>query len=177
MAGALIVNPVLRRMAAVLQNFIHNKELVVFLLAMLPISELRGAIPVGLALGVPLYKVLIISILGNSAIIIPALLLFVPVSQRLRRFKPCKGFFDWFFERTKKKADIIQKYEALGLAIFVGIPLPMTGAWSGCVAATMFKMKFRYALAANAAGVLIAAAIVTAVCLFGKGVFLIFIKQ
>lgn len=163
-------------MIEMLKNLIHNKEVVVFILAMLPVSELRGAIPAGLAMGVPLAKVLLISIIGNIVPIIPMLFFFQPVSERLRRFRIWRGFFDWFFERTRKKSDIIQKYEALGLAIFVGIPLPMTGAWTGCVAATMFKMKFRYAFISIIAGILTAAAIVTAVCLFGKGAYSIFVK-
>lgn len=153
-----------------------NADLAVFVLGLLPISEVRGAIPAGLALGLPLKKVLLLSIIGNVIPVIPMLFLFEPVSKRLRKLRIFKKFFDWFFERTKKKADIIQKYEALGLAIFVGIPLPMTGAWTGCVAATMFKMKFRYAFISIIAGILMAAAIVTAVCLFGKGAFSFFVK-
>ena len=156
-----------------LKNLIHNKELLVFLLAALPISEVRGAIPVGLAIGMPFAKVLVISIIGNSLPVIPMLFLFEPISNRLRHFRLWRGFFDWFFERTKKKTDIIQKYEALGLAIFVGIPLPMTGAWTGCVAATMFKMKFKYAFFAIMTGILLAAAIVTAACFFGKGAWML----
>jgi uncharacterized membrane protein len=91
-----------------------------------------------------------------------------PVSERLRKFPLCKRFFDWLFERTKKKADVIQKYEALGLAIFVAIPLPMTGAWSGAVAASLFKIRFRYAFPAIFLGVIGAAIIVTILCLLGK---------
>jgi len=154
-----------------------SNELIVFLLGVLPISEVRGAIPTGLALGMPLKKVLLISIAGNMVPVIPMLFLFEPISKRLRDLRPFKKFFDWFFERTRRKADVIQKYEALGLAIFVGIPLPMTGAWTGCVAATIFKMKFRYAFLSIVAGILTAALIVTAVCLSGKSVFSFLIKS
>jgi uncharacterized membrane protein len=97
------------------------------------------------------------------------LFLFEPASNYLRRFYPLRKFFEWFVERTKNKAGLIEKYEALGLALFVGVPLPMTGAWTGCIAATLFKIRFRYALFAIVAGVLIAAAIVTAVYFTGKG--------
>jgi uncharacterized membrane protein len=90
-----------------------------------------------------------------------------PVSNRLRRFKIWSRFFDWLFERTKKKADTIQKYEALGLAIFVAIPLPMTGAWSGVVAASLFKIRFRYAFIAIIAGVIGAGLIVSVLCTLG----------
>lgn len=143
------------------------KEYVVMIVAALPISELRGAVPLGLSLGMPIGKVFWLSILGNSIFVAPALFLFEPVSTRLRKFKIWAGFFNWLFERTKKKSDSIQKYEALGLAIFVAIPLPMTGAWSGVVAASLFKIKFRYAFIAIIGGVLTAGLIVTTLCLLG----------
>ncbi|MFH1441581.1 MAG: small multi-drug export protein, partial [Candidatus Omnitrophota bacterium] len=63
--------------------------------------------------------------------------------------------------------DTVQKYEALGLAIFVAIPLPITGAWSGVVAASLFKIKFRYAFIAILAGVLSAGLIVSSLCQLG----------
>ena len=121
------------------------KEYIVMIVGALPISELRGAIPLGLSLGMPLVKVFWLSVLGNSLIVAPALFLFAPVTGFLRKFKIWAKFFDWVFQRTKKNSDSIQKYEALGLAIFVAIPLPMTGAWSGVIAASLFKIRFRYA--------------------------------
>lgn len=143
------------------------KEYIVIILGALPISELRGAIPVALSFGMPLFKAFWLSILGNVIFVAPALLFFEPISQRLRKFKLWARFFDWVFERTKKKADSIQKYEALGLAIFVAVPLPMTGAWSGVIAASLFKIKFRYAFLAIVAGVIGAGLIVSALCAFG----------
>ena len=106
------------------------KEFIVMIVGALPISELRGAIPLGLYYGMPISKAFWLSVLGNIIPIAPALFLLEPVSKRLRKFKIWAKFFDWLFERTKQKADTIQKYEALGLSIFVAIPLPMTGAWS-----------------------------------------------
>ncbi len=143
------------------------KEYVVMIIAALPISELRGAIPLGLSFGMPLFKAFWLSILGNISFIAPALFLFEPVSNRLRRFKIWSRFFDWVFERTKKNSDAIQKYEALGLAIFVAIPLPMTGAWSGVIAASLFKIKFRYAFISIMLGVVAAGLIVAALCGLG----------
>jgi len=144
------------------------KEISVILLGMLPIFELRGALPLGFYLGLPLAKNFMLSVLGNMLPIIPLMFLLNPVSDRLRRIPLWKRFFDWLFERTKKKADVIQKYEALGLAIFVAIPLPMTGAWSGAIAASLFKIRFRYAFPAIFLGVVGAAIIVTILCLLGK---------
>jgi len=143
------------------------KEYMVMIVGALPISELRGAIPLGLYLGLPLPKAFWLAVIGNLLPIIPALFLLEPVSNRLRKFRLWARFFDWLFERTRKKADTIQKYEALGLAIFVTIPLPMTGAWSGVIAASLFKIRFRYALIAITAGVICAGLTVAALCAFG----------
>ncbi|MBI5145092.1 MAG: small multi-drug export protein [Candidatus Omnitrophica bacterium] len=143
------------------------KELVVMIVASLPISELRGAIPLALSFGMPLGKAFWLSVMGNISFVAPALFLFEPVSNRLRKFKIWSHFFDWVFERTKKNANTIQKYEALGLAIFVAIPLPMTGAWSGVVAASLFKIRFSYAFIAIVAGVIGAGLIVSVLCALG----------
>lgn len=143
------------------------KEYVVLIIGALPISELRGAIPLGLSFGMPLSKAFWLSVLGNLSFVVPALFLFEPVSNHLRRFKVWASFFDWLFERTKKNSDSIQKYEALGLMIFVAVPLPMTGAWSGVIAASLFKIRFRYALVAIVAGVFCAGLIVSSLCTLG----------
>ncbi len=142
-----------------------SNELLIILTASLPIAEVRGSIPLGLYLKEPILRVFLLSILGNTIPVIPFLFLLNPVSEKLRKFKLWNRFFDWLFERTKKKASVIEKYEALGLAIFVGIPLPMTGAWTGCVAASLFKIRFRYAFLSIFLGIIIASLIVTALCL------------
>lgn len=143
------------------------KDYVVMIVGALPISELRGAIPLALSFGMPLAKAFWLSVLGNCLIVAPALFLFEPVTNVLRRFKIWSRFFEWVFQRTKNNADSIQKYEALGLAIFVAIPLPMTGAWSGVIAASLFKIRFRYAFLAIIAGVICAGLIVSALCALG----------
>lgn len=148
------------------------EEMVTIIVAALPVSELRGAIPLGVfTLKEPLSKVFFLSILGNLIPVIPLLLFLKPVSEKLRRFRLWRKFFDYLFERTKKKAAIVEKYEALGLVLFVAIPLPVTGAWTGCIAASLFKIRLRYALAAISLGVLIAAMIVSAITVLGKGIY------
>lgn len=141
--------------------------MVVMIVGAVPISELRGAIPLALSFNMPLAKAFWLSVLGNISFVAPALFLFEPVSNRLRKFKIWSRFFDWVFERTRKNADTIQRYEALGLAIFVAVPLPMTGAWSGVIAASLFKIKFRYAFIAIVIGVIGAGLIVSALCALG----------
>lgn len=148
------------------------KELVTIIIASLPVSELRGAIPLALiTFEEPVLKVFFLAILGNIIPVAPLLLFFRPISERLRRFRLWNKFFDWLFERTKRKAALIEKYEVIGLALFVAIPLPITGAWTGCIAASLFKIKFRHAFLAICTGICIAATIVTSVTLIGKGVF------
>ena len=143
------------------------KDYLVIIVSALPVSELRGAIPLALSFGMSLTRAFWLSVLGNCLIVAPALFLFEPVTGFLRKFKIWSRFFDWVFERTKKNSDSIQKYEALGLAIFVAIPLPMTGAWSGVIAASLFKIRFRYAFISIVAGVICAGLIVASLCALG----------
>ena len=104
---------------------------------------------------------------GERYFILPALFLFEPVSSYLRRFKLWSRFFEWLFERTKRKSEKVLRYETLGLLLLVAIPLPMTGAWTGVVAATLFKIKFRYAFLAIVSGVILAGIIVSFLCALG----------
>lgn len=143
------------------------KDYIVIIVGALPVSELRGAIPLALSFGMPLSKAFWLAVLGNWIIVIPALFLFEPVSNYLRKMRLFARFFEWVFARTKKNSDAIQKYEALGLLFFVAIPLPITGAWSGVIAASLFKIRFRYALIAITAGILCAGLIVSALCALG----------
>lgn len=143
------------------------KEAVTVIIAALPISELRGAIPLALAMKQPLVKTLILAYIGNMLPVIPLLVLLEPFSNRLRHIPIWRRFFDWLFERTKKKAEIVQRYETIGLILLVAIPLPATGAWTGCIAASLFKIKFRYAFLAIFIGVVIAGIVVSFLTLMG----------
>ncbi|MBI5207078.1 MAG: small multi-drug export protein [Candidatus Firestonebacteria bacterium] len=140
-------------------------ELITVFLAAFPLSELRGSIPYALAMNMSLSKAVVLSLIGNFIPVIPCLLLLDPISNFLRKYKLWDDFFIWLFERTRRHSDAVEKYEAIGLAIFVGIPLPLTGAWSGCVAAYIFGIKFWRSLIAITAGIIIAAIIVSLVAL------------
>lgn len=138
------------------------------LLAMLPVFELRGAIPVGSkVLGLPLAEAVALSVLGNMMPIVPILLLLGPASAWLSRITFFSKFFDWLFARTRSKSELVRRYELVGLMLFVAVPLPMTGAWTGAVAAFLFGIKFWPALGAIFLGVLIAGAIITTLVLMG----------
>ena len=153
-----------------LAQWVHRlpPELATFVIAALPISELRGAIPV--ALGVyklPLWSALLWAILGNLAPIPMILRLLEPVSNFLRqRSRLGDRFFHWLFARTRRKGEhYFRVYEEVGLILFVAIPLPMTGAWTGSVAAFLFGIPPGRSFVLIAVGVLIAASVVTAATL------------
>jgi uncharacterized membrane protein len=138
-------------------------ELAIIIIAASPVLELRGAIPIGLALGQPLLKTFLLALAGNVLPIIPLLLLLEPASDRLQRFRLWKKFFVWLFNRTKRRAQLVNKYKVWGLISFVAIPLPVTGAWTGSIAAVLFRIKFKSALLGITAGVIIAGIIVSIV--------------
>lgn len=143
------------------------KEVIVMIVAALPVAELRGSIPVALSFGFSIQKAFFWSVIGNTIPVIPVLFFFKPVSARLRKFSPFTGFFEWLEKRTLARSASIQKYEMLGLIIFVGIPLPMTGAWSGAIAASLLKMRLRYAFLGCFLGILLAGLIVSVLCQLG----------
>ena len=119
------------------------KYLTVFFVSMVPLLELRGAVPYGTALGLPWHWTLIVSIIGNC-LPIPFILLFVKAV--LKWMRGCSiGLFNkisnWLFDKAEKNRPKIEKYAAWGLFIFVAIPLPGTGAWTGALVASVFDMK------------------------------------
>ena len=151
--------------------------IVTFLLSFLPISEVRGAIPYGFKQDLPLLGILIVSIVGNFLPVIPVYLGIQQFARVLSRNRLAKRFFDRVFERARRKAKGIEYSEFFGLAIFVGIPLPMTGAWTGAIIGSLLGIPPKRAIPAIFLGILIAAAVVTAVCLGAISAFNFFIKR
>jgi len=136
----------------------------IFLAAMTPIGELRASIPLGLTyLNQPWFLVFVISVIGNMVPPVFILWLFPKFSSWLMSHsKLMNRFLNWLFERTRKKArDKIEKYGDLALIIFVAIPLPNTGAWTGTLAAWLFGIPMKRALPNILYGVIIAGVIVT----------------
>ncbi|MCX7785267.1 MAG: small multi-drug export protein [candidate division WOR-3 bacterium] len=151
-----------------LQGYGISPDLAVLITAMLPIVELRGAIPLGINFyNLDWYRVVILAIIGNILPILPMLFFLNKFSELLSRIPLFKKFFDWLFARTRKKSKIIEEYEMIGLMIFVAIPLPATGAWTGTVAAFLLGLGYFQSLIAIFCGVLIAAIIVTTLSLLG----------
>ena len=139
-----------------------SSEVKVFLIAMIPIFELRGAIPIGmLKYELPLWKVIPIALAGNMFPIFFILLFFDFVTKIFFKVPFLKKLLEAIFARTRKKTDVIQKYEEIGLMLFVAIPLPITGAWTGSLAAYLFGLKFWKSILFIFFGVCIAAVVVT----------------
>ncbi|MFH2068450.1 MAG: small multi-drug export protein [Candidatus Omnitrophota bacterium] len=154
-----------------------REYLITFILSLLPISELRGAIPYGFSQRLPVFGVLFVAVIGNFIPVVPVYLGIQKVAQYLSgRYLWAKRFFDWLFARTRRKAKGIEYSEFFGLAIFVGIPLPITGAWTGAIAASLLGIPWRRAFLSIFLGILIAATVVTMVCLGFITVFSLFVK-
>lgn len=137
-------------------------EAAVLFLSMLPISELRGAIPLGLYYGLDPLSTYIIAVVGNMLPVVPLLLFLGPVSDFLRRWRVFDRFFDWLFARTRRNHTArFERWGLLALTLFVAIPLPVTGAWTGCAAAFVFGIRFWRAFLAVLCGVLISGTVVT----------------
>lgn len=150
------------------------KELIVILTAASPFFELRGAIPLSLMVfHFSVIKTIILSLLGNI-LIIPLILIFLEkVSNYLsKKFLVFKQFFNWLFEKTRKKfLKNYLKWGKVALVIFVAIPLPFTGAWTGSVAAFLFGFDKKEAFFLISLGVIIALIIVTFFTLLGIQIF------
>lgn len=138
------------------------EEAIAFVLSALPIAELRGGIPVAIMrLGMGWREAYLVCTAGNFVPVIPILFLLEPVAAFLRRWGPFDRFFESLFARTRRRSRVVERYEAIGLVVFVAIPLPVTGAWTGALAAYLFGVRPRYAIPAIALGILLAGVIVT----------------
>lgn len=137
-----------------------------FLTAMTPVGELRAAIPIALSTyGMGIIETYIISVLGNLVPVIAILWILEPVSKFLmQKFHWANRFFSWLFNRTRKKHSAkFEKYQGFALIGFVGIPLPVTGGWTGSLIAYVFGIPPKKALGQIVIGVLIAGIIVTVI--------------
>ncbi|MCJ7789310.1 MAG: small multi-drug export protein [Candidatus Atribacteria bacterium] len=128
----------------------------------LPITELRGAIPIALTIyKMPVFPAYFFAVLGNIVPVIFLLLYLKPFSDFLCRWHFLNIFFKWLFERTHQYEEKFEKYGALFLLVFVAVPLPGTGAWTGSITAFVFGIRFWYAFPAIVGGIIIAGIVVT----------------
>lgn len=134
-----------------------GKEAIVFIISMIPILELRGALIVaGPLLGVPVSTAIPLCIIGNIVPVPFILFLITPIFNWMKGTKKLKPLVDKLEAKAMSKSDKIEKYEFWGLALFVGIPLPGTGAWTGALIAALLGIKFKKAFPAIILGICIA---------------------
>lgn len=137
-----------------------GKEAIVFLISMIPILELRGALLVaGPLLGVPVGTAIPLCIVGNIIPVPFILLLITPIFNWMKGTKRLKPMVDKLESKAMSKSDKIEKYEFWGLVLFVGIPLPGTGAWTGSLIAALLGIKFKKAFPAVILGICVATVI------------------
>lgn len=153
-----------------------NRYLATLLIAMIPVAELRGAIPYAWFRGIPWWQAYLVAVAGNMIPVVFLLWLLGPVSEWLMKHSRLfDRFFNWLFDRTRRKIEKkYEKYAEVALAVFVSIPLPITGAWTGSVAAFLLGIPYRKALLWIFIGVLVAGAVVSVVVSTSVGVFRIF---
>jgi len=145
-----------------------SKELIVVIISALPVIELRGALPIAInVFHMPWYWAYLLAVIGNMLPVPILLLFFESLARIVSKVEIGKKLVDWVFRHTRRHEKMIQKYEWLGLMLFVAIPLPMTGAWTGSIIAFILGMRFTYAFLSILCGVIIAGAIVTCLCLLG----------
>ena len=145
-------------------NSVGGKILMTIVISMVPVLELRGAIPIATAHGLNFWVAIVCAIIGNL-IPVPFIIIFIrKVFELIRKWSPkLDTVVTKLEERAHKKADVVLKYAFWGLVILVAIPLPGTGAWTGALVAAILNMRLRKAFPAIALGVLIAAVIVSVV--------------
>lgn len=142
-----------------------GRELCVFFCSLLPIIECRGAIPLGFGLGLPMWQTFLLAVAGNI-LPVPFILLFIRAILRYltkSRVKLFSRFGNWLMAKVEKNKGKIEKYSYWGVMIFVAIPFPGTGAWTGSLIAAVLDLDWKKSFLAAIAGVLIASVIMTAI--------------
>jgi uncharacterized membrane protein len=128
------------------ENVMESRWFIIILMSMTPVIELKGSIITGLAMGYPLWEVFIVSWFFSS---LPApfiIVLLKPLMHRIKSLPRIRDFIDRCVRNSMKKASVIKKYSLLGLFIFVAIPLPGTGIWSGSVVSSILGLDLKHAV-------------------------------
>ena len=135
---------------------------ITFFTSMIPVLELRGAIPLGVSLGLSHFDAMVISIIGNT-IPVPFIILFIrQIFAWIRKYIPKLGnLVDKIENRANEKSETVRSLQALGLFLFVAIPLPGTGAWTGALIAALLGMRLKKAMPAIFLGVVAAGILIT----------------
>jgi len=156
----------------------HNlpPEIAVFFISMIPVAELRASIPIALTIyKMDIVPTILFAVLGNIIPMIFIVYFIDPVSKFLmKHFKFFNKFFKWIFKRTSIKFEgKYERYGSIALILFVAIPLPITGSWTGALASFLFQIPQKKAAILITIGVIIAALIVTFITQTAIGTFLL----
>lgn len=140
-----------------------SKEAVIFIISMMPILELRGALLAAspALLNVPMMTAIPLCIIGNILPIPFILLLISRILEWMKGIRLFRPVALWLEEKATSKRDKIENYEFWGLLLFVGIPLPGTGAWTGALIAALLRLRFRKAFLAIFLGIILATVIMS----------------
>ncbi len=134
-----------------MKNFFY-----IFFISMVPVIELRGAIPVGAALGMPWLECFLVSVVGNM-VPVPFILLFIrQILAFMQTKQKLAPIANWVLDKADKHKDQVTRYATWGLLLFVAVPLPGTGAWTGALIAAVLNMRMKYALPSIFGGILLA---------------------
>lgn len=148
-----------------------SREALVFLISMTPILELRGGLIAASAFGIEMWKGIAICVIGNIIPIPFILLLITPIFNWMKQRKAFRPLVEKLENKAMSKKDKIEKYEFWGLVLFVGIPLPGTGAWTGSLIAALLDMDFKKAFPAVCIGICMATVIMTVLSYIIPGMF------
>lgn|SRR5690625_640714 len=143
-------------------NFLASikKELLVIFFSMVPVFELRGAIPLGISLGLSPLHSWVLSVISNILMAGFLLKLLNPIMNYFEKTRLFKSTIGWVKTRSMKKAATIKKYSLIGLFFFVAIPIPTTGVWTASVIASILNLDIKKSLISMGLGVVVAASIV-----------------
>ena len=141
---------------------ILGKLLMTFVMAMVPVVELRGAIPLGVAAGLSPSVAAVTAMIGNMVPVPFILLLIRKIFRLLRKISWLGPKIDALEKRAHLKGRTVKKYRTLGLVLLVAVPLPGTGAWTGALVADVLDIRMKTALPAIAVGIIIAGCVITA---------------
>lgn len=140
-----------------------SRELIVFVISMVPILELRGGLLAASVLNINIVRAVWICVIGNIIPVPFILFLITPVFNWLKRTRTFRPLVEKLESRALGKSEQIEKYQFWGLVLFVGIPLPGTGAWTGSLIASLLGMKFKKAFPAVLLGIAVACVIMSIV--------------
>ena len=138
---------------------ITGKYILIFIISLLPVLELRGGLIAASLLDLPMWTSLIVCLIANIIIIPFVLFLMEGIIRLLSHLNIFKKFFNWWENKALKKKDLIEKYGYVGIMLFVAIPLPGSGAWTGCLLSVLLGLDKKKSFIAALLGVLIAAVI------------------